>query len=1019
VAVVSAAEDGTIIHDSCHLTVAEAEAWIGQMDNPDVDLTDEALPPEMPEVATNSAAPAGYVNREAMLSAMLAGAMSELGVDPVSTETEDTVSFGAIPSHSSSLSEDSFSSPAAKATRIISPNSEEYFARIFAWRDTNANTQVKSSYKFRHHFVEEDGTPGPASRIACSGGISVLNGGGAGTTIPEADRQRVYDHLAMHLRDAGRDVIELLSQEDYMVALAKSNEMKAQSAEFGAIASHSTPVGDQRFVGPSASEVRIISPNSEDYFADFYAWRDDARDTSVKGSYKFFHHFVSDTGVSISASRVACSSGIGILNGARGGSTIPLVDRQGVYDHLARHLRDDQRIAPKLLSQDDYEVALMAANTELANTNQKAWDADMETTSSSTEVFDMHEDEVMEDQLETDQLEPVELEEGEIVVTDGDMSGLSDDELMAELARRWAEKTIENLSAERPAEFDNPLLEVEVEVIQIETEIECECGEGECECGKDKKEGGYGKESDDEIVVTLPAGTCITIEAAEEEEEDHKGKDGMGGEGGPMMLMATDGVTLADEPQMVDTPVSLYDWEGVLIVEGLASGDGRKIAENALTWRELPLPLMLQTANASGHDGAVIAGSIHEIERQGQNIVGRGFFDSGTAGVEAHRLLEEGTMRGVSADIDSVKIEFMTDDGASVSAEDMMFGGVDALEVLVAGRLMGATLTPFPAFQEAFVTVLIGEEVEVDVTLVASGADTLGDVWRVPSPLGVWPSGKGDAEQGLASLVASAAASVEVPTNPPMDWFLPGKMTSIEPFTVHPDGRCYGLVAAWGSCHIGFADRCVPVPKSGCAYKHFRNKNVLTAEGTLVATGPIYMDTVHPNLRLVASDSQAFYADTGCGVADVALYENEFGIVAAGALRPGLSAEQVRKFRGSDVSPDWRQLGGRLEVVGLLSVNVSGFIVEGLVASGAEVSAPRGVWDSVAGEVTALVAAGMIHTADTEKSDLRRELDSIRVELSEFREALRPVRAAAAAAKFAALSPAGDVESGCSCDTGH
>jgi hypothetical protein len=415
----------------------------------------------------------------------------------------------------------------------------------------------------------------------------------------------------------------------------------------------------------------------------------------------------------------------------------------------------------------------------------------------------------------------------------------------------------------------------------------------------------------------------------------------------------------------------------------------------------------------------VIAGSIHEIERQGQNIVGRGFFDSGSAGVEAHRLLKEGTMRGVSADIDSVMVEFLTADGSAISAEDMLFGGVDALEVLVAGRMMGATLTPFPAFQEAFVTVLSGDDVQVDETLVASGATAAGDVWRVPSPLGVWLSGQGNAEDGLAALVASAAASVEVPTNPPMDWFLPGNMTGIEPFTVHPDGRCYGLVAAWGSCHIGFADRCVPVPKSGCAYKHFRNKNVLTAEGTLVATGPIYMDTVHPNLRLVASDSQAFYADTGCGVADVALYENEFGIVAAGALRPGLSAEQVRKFRGSDVSPDWRQLGGRLEVVGLLSVNVSGFIVEGLVASGAEVSAPRGVWDSVAGEVTALVAAGMIHTADTERSDLRRELDSIRVELAEFRDALRPVRAAAAAAKFAALSPAGDVESGCSCGTGH
>jgi hypothetical protein len=45
-------------------------------------------------------------------------------------------------------------------------------------------------------------------------------------------------------------------------------------------------------------------------------------------------------------------------------------------------------------------------------------------------------------------------------------------------------------------------------------------------------------------------------------------------------------------------------------------------------------------------------------------------------------------------------------------------------------------------------------------------------------------------------------------------------------------------------------------------------------------------------------------------------------------------------------------------------------------------------------------------------------LDSIRVELAEFRDALRPVRAAAAAAKFAALSPVNDAESGCSCDTG-
>ena len=36
----------------------------------------------------------------------------------------------------------------------------------------------------------------------------------------------------------------------------------------------------------------------------------------------------------------ACTSGIGILNGGRGGTTIPSSDRKGVYNHLAKHLRD-------------------------------------------------------------------------------------------------------------------------------------------------------------------------------------------------------------------------------------------------------------------------------------------------------------------------------------------------------------------------------------------------------------------------------------------------------------------------------------------------------------------------------------------------------------------------------------------------------------------------------------------------------------------------------------------------------
>jgi acetolactate synthase small subunit len=172
------------------------------------------------------------------------------------------------------------------------------------------------------------------------------------------------------------------------------------------------------------------------------------------------------------------------------------------------------------------------------------------------------------------------------------------------------------------------------------------------------------------------------------------------------------------------------------------------------------------------------------------------------------------------------------------------------------------------------------------------------------------------------------------------------------------------------------------------------------------------MDTVHPDLRMSASDAQAFYADTGCAVADVALYENEWGIVAAGAMRPGLSPEQVRRFRGSDVSPDWRMINGRLEVVGLLCVNVSGFIVQGLVASGAEVSNARGVFDSKSGEVTALVAAGMVRHADTEVDELRREVTEMRAEIDRILAAIRPIRAERAAARVVnmALSIGGKAE---------
>lgn len=77
-----------------------------------------------------------------------------------------------------------------------------------------------------------------------------------------------------------------------------------------------------------------------DYYRQAFAWVDQDANPDAKGSYKFIHHDVSDGGAIGPANIKGCQTGIAVLNGSMGGSKIPDEDRQGVYEHLAAHLRD-------------------------------------------------------------------------------------------------------------------------------------------------------------------------------------------------------------------------------------------------------------------------------------------------------------------------------------------------------------------------------------------------------------------------------------------------------------------------------------------------------------------------------------------------------------------------------------------------------------------------------------------------------------------------------------------------------
>jgi ATP-dependent Clp protease, protease subunit len=104
-------------------------------------------------------------------------------------------------------------------TNVRKGENRAYYGKIFAWYDPDQPEDNKGTYKFIHHEVSADGTPGAANTVGCSTGIGVLNGGMGGTTIPEADRQGVYDHLAKHITDAGKEAPPLNKADTFRAAM--------------------------------------------------------------------------------------------------------------------------------------------------------------------------------------------------------------------------------------------------------------------------------------------------------------------------------------------------------------------------------------------------------------------------------------------------------------------------------------------------------------------------------------------------------------------------------------------------------------------------------------------------------------------------------------------------------------------------------------------------------------------------------------------------------------------------------
>ena len=381
----------------------------------------------------------------------------------------------------------------------------------------------------------------------------------------------------------------------------------------------------------------------------------------------------------------------------------------------------------------------------------------------------------------------------------------------------------------------------------------------------------------------------------------------------------------------------------IVIPEGAESGDGRMFKKEAIEIRELPLPLLWQIKTGDGHMGSVVVGRIDHMERTPDGIGNaHGVFDTGVYGREAERLVRNGFLRGVSADLDQFEAVGEADSEAGADEEEKKIGG-DKIKITHA-RVMAVTIVPKPAFEQC--TIAIQDD----------GAQMFQEDTMEIIPDGVYIEDLDELD--AQAIVACGILAGAIPAVPPAHWFGNPNLSGPTPLTVDDSGRVFGHIAAWSVSHIGMAPGTRP-PKSKSKYAYFHTGLVRTDDGKDVSVGQLTLAGGHASLEASAMDAARHYDDTGSAIADVHAGEDSHGIWVAGALRPSASPEQIRALRASAPSGDWRPISGSLELVAVCQVNVPGFpIARARVASG---------------QVYALVAAGA-STLARMKSDPLGEL---------------------------------------------
>lgn len=425
----------------------------------------------------------------------------------------------------------------------------------------------------------------------------------------------------------------------------------------------------------------------------------------------------------------------------------------------------------------------------------------------------------------------------------------------------------------------------------------------------------------------------------------------------------------AATPEELDANATNGGFHMVAIVQGVETGDGR--IYESVTWRDLPLPVTAQDWQDVAHMNAVLIGNITRVDYVGDEVHAWGPYLN-EPDEEAARLIglvKSGELRGVSADLDDIEFEVLIpvesadqdDDGTALEDDDGDAGEpmdeldreeIDGQEYVVLpipqeklrvteSRLMGATILPFPALQEAWVEdqSALADDAEPAEAIVASARPQLTAHHVTGVVLREKPAVTASAPATAQTTTRERPADrFTIPEIPPVEWFEvaepPGGPM---PLTIMDDGQVFGHLAVWGECHIGVHGECVVPPESKCNYARFHTGEIPVDGGRgRVSCGRLTFHVGHAAKHLGAGPALDHYDHSGSVAADLRASNGEYGIWVCGAMRSGLTVAQIREIMSCPPSGDWRSFGGDLELIAALAVPVAGFNTprDMLVASG-------------------------------------------------------------------------------------